>query len=200
MILALALAASVALTQSGPLPVVALVPLGPVEAKQLEEISTAITDRLNVTVRLERQRKLPPAAYYAPRKRWRAEKLLEALTADPPEGAWKVLAVTKAEISTTKDEIYDWGIGGLGDIGGTACVVSSYLLRKHSRTEEVLLRRLTDLAVHELGHTLGLDHCPTEGCVMRDAYGKLIRSIDSSTGQFCESCRRKLRTGLLKQR
>ena len=84
-----------------------------------------------------------------------SEKLLDALDARPPRDAWKVIALTEAEISTTKGSIPDWGIGGLGSIDGPSCVVSLYLLRKHSKTREALARRLADLAVHELGHTPG---------------------------------------------
>jgi archaemetzincin len=197
--LSLALLCSALVAQSpAPERVVALMPFGDVPSEQLEAMSKAIADRVNVTVRIDPTRPLPPEAYYAPRKRWRAEKLLDAIDADPPAGAWKVIGVTAAEISTTKGAILDWGIGGLGSIDGRSCVVSTYLLRKHSRTKAVLLRRLADLAVHEFGHTIGLDHCPTKRCVMRDAFGRLIKSIDSSSGQFCERCRRLVRLGVLK--
>jgi archaemetzincin len=71
-------------------------------------------------------------------------------------------------------------------------VVSTHIYRKHSKTRAVLLRRVGDLAVHELGHTLGFDHCETEGCVMADAKGKAIKSADRSTGHYCERCLQKL--------
>ncbi len=197
--LSLALLCSALLAQSpAPERVVALVPFGDVPSEQLEAVSKAIADRANVVVRIDPTRALPPEAYYAPRKRWRAEKLLDAIDLDAPAGAWKVIGVTAAEISTTKGDIVDWGVGGLGGIDGRSCVVSTFLLRKHSRTQPVLLRRLADLAVHEFGHTIGLDHCPIKRCVMRDAFGRLIKSIDSSSGQFCERCRRLVRLGVLK--
>lgn len=180
------------------LPVVAIVPLGEVDPSHLEAVSRAILDRLEVTTRVEARRPLPKEAFYPPRKRWRAEKLLEAVDTSLPSGAWKVVAVTAAEISTTKGDIHDWGIAGLGSIDGPSCVVSTHLYRKHSKTREALLRRLTDLAVHELGHTLGLDHCPTARCVMRDAQGKAIKSADESSTRFCARCRARLRPGLLK--
>lgn len=173
--------------------VVAVVPLGEVEPAYVQAVARAVEARVDAQVRVEPTRPLPPEAYHAPRRRYRAEKLLDALDAQPPAGAWKVLALTQAEISTTKDDIPDWGIGGLGNIGGRSCVVSAFLVRKHSRGQKQLVRRLADLAVHELGHTLGMPHCPTKGCVMRDANGKLLRSLDSSNGHYCEVCR--LRAG-----
>ncbi|MFP2931583.1 hypothetical protein ACLESO_41640 [Pyxidicoccus sp. 3LG] len=168
--------------------VVAIVPFGKVKQAVLERVAKEIQARLKVQVRFDPRRELPKAAYYAPRSRWRAEKLLEAIDADPPKGAWKVVAVTDAEISTTKEDIPDWRIGGLGSLGGLSCVASTYIYRKHSRTEDVLMRRVADLAIHEFGHTLGFDHCETEGCVMADAKGKAIESADKSSGHYCARC------------
>jgi archaemetzincin len=168
--------------------VVSLVPLGPVKQEYLEHISRELQARMNVRIRIEPARELPQEAYYAPRRRWRAERLLEWLYEDPPEGAWKVVAVTEAEISTTKGNILDWGIAGLGSLGGPSCVVSAHIYKKHSKTKAVLLRRLGDLAVHEFGHTLGFPHCEEKGCVMSDAKGKALKSADQSSGRYCAKC------------
>jgi archaemetzincin len=168
--------------------VVAILPLGKVRKELLDRVAQELQARMRVKVRFEPPRELPKAAWYAPRKRWRAEKLLEAIDAAPPAGAWKVVAVTEAEISTTKDTYFDWGIAGLGNMGGLACVVSTHIYQKHSKTQDVLLRRVGDLASHEFGHTLGLDHCDTEGCVMSDAKGKAVSSADHSTGHYCARC------------
>lgn len=182
------LAASMASAADAPARIVAIVPLGPVKQAYLERVAQELQARMNVQIRIEPQRELPPEAFYKPRKRWRAEKLLEALDANPPKDAWKVVGVTEAEISTTKGDIVDWGIAGLGNIGGSSCVLSAYIYKKHSKKEDVLLRRLGDLAVHEFGHTLGFDHCETEGCVMADAKGKAIKSADESSGLYCAHC------------
>lgn len=175
-------------------PLVVILPLGKVDRTALEQVAQAIRDSARVRTRIDPARPLPKAAWYPPRRRWRAEKLLRTIDVDPPDGAWKVVAVTEAEISTTKGSIVDWGIGGLGNIGDRSCVVSTYLLRKHTpRSDSGKLReRLRKLAIHELGHTLGLDHCPVFGCVMNDAQGKLIRSLDTGGETFCGRCRKRL--------
>ncbi|MBZ4418081.1 archaemetzincin [Myxococcus sp. RHSTA-1-4] len=189
-LLSLVLAAAPALAAPPPPsePVVAILPFGKVSPEVLERVARELQARMRVQVRFEPQRELPKEAFHAPRRRWRAEKLLEAIDADPPKGAWKVVAVTEAEISTTKEDIPDWGIAGLGSMSGLSCVVSTHIYRKHSKTREALLRRVGDLVVHEFGHTLGFDHCETEGCVMADAKGKAIKSADRSTGHYCARC------------
>ena len=169
--------------------IVYVVPLGDVEAKLLDVARDALAARINAEIRIGGRRDLPQEAWYAPRKRYRAEKLIDALNADPPPDAWRVVGVTEQPISTTKGEIFDWGIAGLGDIDGRTCVLSSAIYRKHSRDRATLERRMADLVVHEFGHNLGLNHCDVKGCVMADAKGKAIRSADSSTGQYCSKCR-----------
>lgn len=162
--------------------IVRLVPLGAVEPELLDAVSKAVAARVNAKVEVAQAEALPPEAFYQPRKRWRAEKLLDFLDTKAP-GAWRVIGVTNAEISTTKGDIVDWGIAGLGNIGGPSCVVSAQLYKKHSKTKPVMIRRFADCAVHELGHTLGMPHCETEGCVMADAKGNAIKSADRSKGE-----------------
>lgn len=179
-------------------PFVALIPVGPVDPAFVEAAKAAIAARLAVTVRVDAARPLPASAYFPPRKRYRAEKLLAWLNEAPPDGAWKVVLLTQAEISTTKGEIADWGIAGLGDLGGLACVASTHLYTKHSKTKALALERYADVVVHELGHTLGLPHCESRGCVMADAKGKAMKSADESTGRWCAACRGQLPPELLR--
>ena len=47
--------------------------------------------------------------------------------------------------------------------------------------------RLAKVAVHEIEHTLGLPHCPTRGCLMEDAEGKVV-TVDRERN-FCAHCR-----------
>lgn len=173
--------------------VLAIVPMGEVRPELVRSIVAGLEREVNATIRIDPARPLPKEAWYAPRKRWRAEKLLAAIDRALPPDAWKTLLVVDVEISTTKDDHFDWGIGGLGNIGGASAVVSTYLIRKHTRGAALLEERLRKLAVHEVGHTLGLPHCEVFACVMSDAEGRLIRSLDASTDHYCGRCRKVLR-------
>ena len=177
---------------------VVIVPFGEVDEAFIDAAAEAVKARVDAEVRIDAMRELPKTAWYAPRKRWRAEKLLVAIDVDPPEGAWKVLVITSAEISTTKGDIKDWGIAGLGNLGALSSVASTFLYTRHSKTKAQALKRFTDVAVHEFGHTLGLEHCETTGCVMADAKGKAMKSADQSRGHYCLRCRTKVEAGVLK--
>lgn len=136
-------------------------------------------------------RPLPPEAFYPPRSRYRADKLLEALASSKPIDCERVLGLTSADISVTKGPNPDWGVFGYAWLSGQACVVSIHRLKKKPSAEHPLSERLFKVAVHEIGHTLGLPHCPSPVCVMGDCLGS-ITSVDSSEPAFCARCRARI--------
>ncbi len=174
-----------------PLATVAVVPFGEFPAQLLGEIDAGLRQELGVTVQLLPSVPLPRAAYYAPRRRYRAERLLEALRPMLRPPVTRMLGVTTVDISTSAHGVYDWGVLGLGDLGGTSCVLSTFRCRMNSPSEAQSRWRMVSTSVHEVGHTLGLPHCPVPRCVMNDARGS-VRTVDASTGQLCDACRRRL--------
>ena len=137
---------------------------------------------------------LPEAAWYPPRRRYRAERLLDYLETVRPTADARVLGITTQDISTTKGEHEDWGILGLATLDGTVCVVSTHRAGgKQESDQRTKLRaryRFAKTVVHELGHNFGLDHCPNRGCLMEDAKGTVKTTDREYT--FCDTCWRKL--------
>lgn len=172
-------------------PLVAVQPLGKVDTS-LTSVATASIEKLyNLRADVLPSAPLPASAYHPPRKRYRAEKLLDHLNSMKDGRFLKIIGLTTADISTTKGEFNDWGIFGLGSLGGTACVVSTYRLGRGKVPEKKFLERLAKVVNHELGHTLGLDHCPNRGCLMEDAAGT-IGTVDRESGELCGSCRARI--------
>ncbi|MBI5543824.1 MAG: hypothetical protein HY901_08060 [Deltaproteobacteria bacterium] len=166
---------------------VSLQPLGEMDPALVDAASAAISARFAVRVRREPARALPPEAWNPSRKRWRAEKILEAIAREHYEPAWKTVAITAAEIGTTRGEVPDRRVDGLAEVGGAICVISTWSDERLSETSEVLHSRVERLVVHELGHVLGLAHCPSPGCVMRDGRSRVPPAQGSD---FCDRCRR----------
>jgi archaemetzincin len=127
---------------------------------------------------------LPNSAFYASRGRYRADSLIRFLkkggTADSV-----VIGLTTKDISTTKDAVADWGVMGLAYRPGNACVVSSFRLSRQR-----VAAQFFKVAIHELGHTQGLPHCPEKTCFMRSAEGG--NPTDKETG-FCSRCAKFLK-------
>lgn len=168
---------------------ICLQPLGRYDRKLLETAMRGIRYVYGFSTKKLKARKMPRSAYYKPRKRYRAEKLLDYLNDKvKTDDCFAVIGFTKLDISTTKGKRHDWGILGLGEVGGTAAVVSSHrLTRKASRRK--LKKRTVKVVNHELGHVLGLDHYDDEaGCVMNDARGT-VRTVDAEKGLLCAPSR-----------
>jgi archaemetzincin len=154
-------------------------------------VKQALVGIYNVQIRVLPRVDLPEQAYYEPRRRYRAEKILPFLLERLPSDGDRILGLTGVDISTDKGGIKDWGILGLANLGGKECIVSAYRCHKRSTERVPAPILLAKVAVHEFGHTLGLDHCATRGCLMEDA-GGLVRTCDREF-DICTRCRAILR-------
>ncbi len=143
--------------------------------KELEKIYTNIVVNSSIS--------LPDFALNSTKARYRADKLIKFLSENTSENG-VTLGVTTKDISVTKGKYADWGVMGLAYKPGKACVISSFRLKGKNQDE-----KLYKVAIHELGHTQGLNHCPDKSCYMRDAEGKdhLNEEI-----HFCEKCKTHL--------
>jgi archaemetzincin len=80
---------------------------------------------------------------------------------------------------------------GLSELGSRRSVVSwSRLVVEGDSQADALTRRLTTEVAHEVGHALGLVHCPVSDCAMHRSFWP--EAVDLKRPEYCRLCLEEL--------
>jgi archaemetzincin len=162
----------------------------PVSRPAWEDLETLSHDLAaeGVVCTVGRSVPLPQSSYDRTRNQYLANAFLAlAARALPgladPRG--KVLAVTEVDLYANDLNF----VLGMAESLGRTEVISLYRLGLGADQQTRRIRALKE-AVHELGHTLGLAHCPNAGCVMH--FSNTLADTDRKSHRLCAICERKL--------
>jgi archaemetzincin len=170
-------------------PKICLQPFQGIHEKEVMEVKKSVEAYYHFHVTVLEDKALPENSNYKPLHRYSADSLLLFLKNNKPQEYDKIIGLTNRDISTNKNDNPYYGIFGLAFLGGESCVVSSFRLNK---LNDLFYQRLAKVAVHEIGHTLGLPHCEhSEKCFMTSAKGKL-KTIDGEEFKLCDHCRESI--------
>jgi archaemetzincin len=123
---------------------------------------------------------IPESASTHDRGRYNANKILAYLQQQYPNK--QVIALTSKDICTNMNGKPCWGVLGLSNLG------KPYSVSSVSRIKSDKENLLSKVAIHEVGHGLGLPHCESGNpCLMKDADSK-IATIKRQPMKFCNSC------------
>ena len=106
-----------------------------------------------------------------------------------------LLFITERDICHYNKEkaIPEYGIMGLGSISGKTSIISTFRLKK-GVSQQKILERLKKVALHEIGHNLGLAHCTNNNKCMMTAAKGTIKQVDLMKVWLCEKCKQKIET------
>ncbi|MFZ5552866.1 MAG: hypothetical protein ACOZCO_07105 [Bacteroidota bacterium] len=177
--------------------VIGIQPFGEIKKEYTEAVKDALVSFYGLKTEIIPAEELPEHCR-SPfvKSRYRADSLLNWLHPNVDAKYDFVIGLTDADITATKDKepawkYRDWGIFGLGSCPGRTCIVSVFRLGARGADEKLKIERLRKIALHEVGHTFGLPHCPNKGCFMQDAVETIV-TVDNEEEQLCEDCRNQL--------
>jgi archaemetzincin len=158
----------------------ALLPFEDLDQRLMMQLAEQLAEK-GFACSVRRAEPMPAGAWNQLREQYRAELLLKA---SREAAAGRVLGVTD-------QDLYAEGLNfvlGIAERPGRAAVIT--LARLYSRDEARFRARMLKEAVHELGHTLGLDHCPHPKCVMH--FSNTVADTDRKGADYCSACRARL--------
>lgn len=180
---------------------IALQPYSGFDAQLVATIQTALDEVYGMESIVLPEVDLPSEAFINVKSpRYRVDSLLRHLKRIKSDTLNYILGLTHKDISTTKKDAsgkvkephskyQDWGIMGLGFRPGPSCVISTFRIKAPSN--KLFLERLRKISVHEIGHNLGLPHCETDSCVMRDA-AETVKTVDAVKLWLCDGCKKSI--------
>lgn len=152
----------------------------------IDPLAAELEDVFHLEVEVRRPSFDPELAFDATRGQYDSRAFLARLLEEPAEGAVRTLGVTNVDLFIPVLTF----VFGEAQLGGRAAVVSAYRLDNRlyglPPNPHLLFERLSKEAVHELGHTFGLVHCPDGRCVM--AASTYAEDIDLKGDRFCDRC------------
>ena len=119
------------------------------------------------------------------RNQYHSTAILDRLAANLPPRIIRVLAIAQVDLFIPiLTHVY-----GEAQLGGAACVVSTFRLnegRSGINISQKYIGRIVKEAIHELGHTFNLRHCPEQTCIMH--YCRNEEDVDRKSDQLCRYC------------
>jgi len=176
--------------------VIELQPLGNPEPDVLESICPALHEAFSVPVRV-RGTPFPIDPFYnEQRGQYNSTAILYQLgnlLSPPPADSGFHPNNDACIIGVTQHDLFIpilTYVFGEAVLGGNVAAVSYHRFRNElyglSPNRQLMIERLRKVAIHELGHTLGLVHCTLPHCVMHAA--SYVEELDLKGHEFCPSC------------
>ncbi|MFB6161909.1 MAG: archaemetzincin family Zn-dependent metalloprotease [Halococcoides sp.] len=168
-----------------------IVPIGDISGPVKREASRALRSIYDFDVFVRDVEPIPESAYDDKRNQYRAETLIDLVSS--AGSADKNLGLTEVDLFYSRRNF----VFGLAYLRGEAGIVSTNRLRMRSdgglttrSDRDMFADRLRTEVTHEIGHTLGLEHCDDERCVMH--FSPTVRDVDQKDEHLCGTCANKL--------
>ena len=143
---------------------------------------------------------MPEEAFNKARQQYNSTIILNRIHgyAERQKALDRILGITNVDLFVPSLNF----VFGEAECPGKAALISLKRLKPefYGKTvnTELFVERCTKEAVHEIGHTLGLTHCPNPFCVMH--FSNSIFDTDTKQSLFCGRCYLKIEKAVNKLR
>ena len=169
---------------------ICLIPVGKVSEDLLIYLTNQLATQLPYEIKIGKAFPQASYAYNKRRNQYCSDLVLRELeTLD--------LGKTKKILGLVDLDLYTPGLNfvfGQASMGGRACLIALPRLRQEfyglKGPRSLFYERVLKEAVHELGHSFGLNHCRNRRCVMY--FSNCLADTDYKGKEFCEACKKKL--------
>ncbi len=164
---------------------ITIVAIGEVQAELIDYLSLLVSTNFGVRCASRDNQIDYRQAYNPNRRQYDSTRILGELLKVVDPGS-KVLGVTNVDLFVP---IFTF-VFGSAQVGGSASLISTCRLRQQfyglPEDQNLFLLRCEKEALHELGHTFGLVHCPSYECVMH--FSNSIEQVDLKGSNLCDAC------------
>jgi archaemetzincin len=165
-----------------------LQPVGDLGEDVLVYLKAGLHNIFGCPVSINQPMPLPVEAFDPKRDQYLSDQFLDEL---------RKLENKKTVLGITPVNLYTPGLNfvfGQADPDHATAIISLNLLRQENYgippDEGLLQERALKEAVHEIGHTLGMPHCPDGSCVMH--FSNSLMDTDYKRQYFCGHCQPQL--------
>ena len=165
--------------------IVHIVPIGEISESVISLLATKLMDFFHgIQFQIYHSIPIPKHCLNPLRGQYKAECVLKAI----PNTKGKALGVIDEDLYVPNLNFV------FGVATSTKAIIALPRLRNEfygmKGDEKLFLLRVLKEAIHELGHSFGLSHCPNPKCVMH--FSNSILDTDIKGPDFCDNCKKKL--------
>ncbi len=165
-----------------------LVSIGEVEEASIKALNQPLAEIFGQGTLVGDSIALPSESWNQHRGQYLASKLLASLSSLPHAND-RVLGVADVDIFAPGLNF----VFGQADIVRKRALISLWRLRQEfyglPKDKNLFRQRVLKEAIHELGHTYGLEHCLEPTCVMH--FSNSLHDTDVKGWNFCPNCQEK---------
>jgi archaemetzincin len=173
---------------------IGLLRIGEVDSAAVGRIQEALVEAFPKTksALIAETLSIPKEAFDSGRKQYSSDVILERVQeyAEKHGTLTRILGIVDVDIFVPPLSF----VFGEAKCPGKAALISLHRLKPEFDGQkpdlELFMERTGKEAVHELGHTFGLEHCSNPFCVMY--FSNSIFDTDRKQGFYCNKCQRKI--------